>query len=607
MQPDSHTERELTVFGLRTLCPDEADATPLSTAQRRLLERLALSAPRTVRLESLIDALWEGEPPRHARATIQNQVSRLRAQGGDDLIRTTADGYALGIGTDARRFREASEHAEQLLDAGDAAAAFAVADAALPLWTGTPFAALDHVDTARAARRALTASAKAAENTRLAAAIMLGRAGWALHEAESLAGSSPHDERRQALLARALALAGRRGDALAAIAAARRRLRIELGIDAGPLLAAAEYEILHPEAPRVGARRLPFVGREDEVRTILASLARDGVVRVHGEPGGGVSRVLGEVATHLRRVGVRLAEVDAREHLDSAVGLLRAVIDAAGIGDSADLVTGFPATAARAAQTAPLAIIVDDADAAGPSALHALEEAARQPRVVVLLGGHAFSAASDATDVALGPLSRAAVTHLAAEAAQGPVDAAQIDRLCAYTGGNALALSILLASGFHDPETLHDDDDAGIAPRLAALVAELLRGLDPATIALVERAAVAGDGYPLALLCDPADMPEHLVTTGAQGGLAFRHGNLREIVYQALPPARREELHAELGRSARAAGAPAALYARHLLAAGTLAHKEARAACRAAASDAARLGADADAQAWLTATEQPIG
>ena len=597
--------RELTVFGLSALDTGASDPVPLSTAQRRLLERLALSAPRTVRLESLIDALWEGEPPRHARATIQNQVSRLRAQGGDDLIRTTADGYSLGVGTDARRFRDASEHAEQLLDAGDAPSAFAVADAVLPLWTGTPFAALDHIDTARAARRALTASAKAAENTRLAAAIMLGRAGWALYEAESLAGSSPHDERRQALLARALALAGRRGDALAAIAAARRRLRIELGIDAGPLLAAAEYEILHPEAPRIGTRTLTFVGREEEVRIVLASLARDGVVQVRGEPGAGVTRVLGEVATHLRRVGVRLAEIDAREHLDSAVGLLRAVADAAGFPAAPqDLVAGFPEVAARAAEAGPLAIVVDDADAAGPSALHALAEAARQPHVLVLLGGHTFSAASGVTDVTLRPLARAAVARLAAEAAHGPVDAAQVDRLCAYTGGNALALSILLASGFHDPQSLHDDDDAaGIAPRLAALVTELLRGLDAATIALVERAAVAGDGYPLALLCDPAEMPGHLVTAGAHGGVAFRHGNLREIVYQALAPARREELHAELGRSARAAGAPAALYARHLLAAGTLAHEEARAACRAAASDATGLGAAADAQAWLAAAD----
>ncbi|MDZ7733640.1 MAG: winged helix-turn-helix domain-containing protein [Acidimicrobiia bacterium] len=75
----------------------------LSQLQRRLVARLALSSPGGVSAERMIDDLWPDDPPRTARAALQNQVSRIRGRVGDGVIETTAAGYRLGARTDVDR------------------------------------------------------------------------------------------------------------------------------------------------------------------------------------------------------------------------------------------------------------------------------------------------------------------------------------------------------------------------------------------------------------------------------------------------------------------------------------------------------------------------
>jgi DNA-binding SARP family transcriptional activator len=574
--------------------------------QRRILERLALSAGRPVRLEQLIDAAWDTGPPRHARAAIQNQISRMRALWGEHVIETTTVGYVLGVTTDAALLQELSSRAEVLLEQGDLHEAYALSDSIVPFWEGLPFPDIEHVDGVTAMRAALSASYRSAEDTRLAAGIALGRSGWAVYEAERLVGEAPHDERRQAMRARALALAGRRGDALAAIATARRRLRADLGIDAGPLLMAVEGEILQPRAPAASRTALRFAGHERELRVALAGLARGAVVRVHGEPGSGVTRMLTEIGAHLRSLGVRTVMVDAAEHLDSAVGVLQAVAEEARleVNTSQGLIASFPLAAARAAEVPPLAILIDNADAVGPSAWGALL-AAVGARMMLVLGGHSFDARdgdSATVDVPLGPLDRAAVARLTASGVTGPLTAEAIDRLHAYSGGNPLVLEILLSAGPGAPEAAFHNSEGDTAARLSTFATHLTQDLDPADRAIVVRAAVAGDGYPVDALEDGirlASLPRALVTITADRHLRFRHGALRDAVYFSIPPARREELHLEHGRAVLHRGAPAAIAAHHLLAAGALAGDDAVQACRAAAREAAHVGAHADAVWWL--------
>lgn len=235
---------------------------PLSATQRRILARLALGAPAPVPVERIAEAVWERDAPRQFRQAIQNQVSRLRGAWGEGIVVTSPGGYALGCETDARHLAALARRAEELLDRGDAAAASDAAEAAIALWRGRPYTDIEHLPEIASAERGLQAALRGAEDLRLEAAIRLGRPVWAAIEAERLHAADPLDERRQALRVRALLLAGRRGEALAAANTARRRLRDELGVVPGPWLAAAEAEALGATAS-AAAGPYPVVAAAD--------------------------------------------------------------------------------------------------------------------------------------------------------------------------------------------------------------------------------------------------------------------------------------------------------------------------------------------------------
>lgn len=584
------------------------DGPALSLAQRRLLERLALAAPSPVGLDELADAIWEREPPAQARATIQNQISRIRSGWGKEVVHTLSDGYALGVPTDAARLRDLSARTEILLEDGDARTAFELADAALRLWDGQPYASIEHVAGVGVARRALAASGTAIENTRLAAGIALGRSGWAAHEAERLVGEAPHDERRLALHARALALAGRRGDALAALAAARRRLRTDLGIEAGPLLLDAEEQIV---SPRIGISRRrrwgTFVGRAVELRSVLTGVAARRVIAVHGETGAGVTRLLDEARGQLSGLGVRVIAVSALEHLDSATGILGDILDELGVGVSGgeSPVPRFVDAVAKATVAAPICLLIDDAHELGRTAAGALRAAAERESVMLILGGHRSGWWQEGdVDVTLSGLDRDAIARLLLWLPLKEVTTELIDHLHARTGGNPLALALILDSSAEDPRELLVAAPAGIG----MLAQRLLDGLGPDAAQLVVRAAVAGDGYAVsALVRDGVELPGEVLEETAEGTVRFRHEVLREVVLGNIPPAHREELHLELGRAARAADAAPAIVARHLHAAAPLVPEEAAAACREAAAAASAEGAHADAVDWLEQADRIAG
>lgn len=544
-------EFALSVFGPPrfTERAGRSDREPTLT-QRRLLERLALTPGEAVPLERLIDAVWDDDPPRHARAAVQNQISRIRAAWGDDVVLTASTGYTLGVTTDAQRLHELSARAEVLLEDGDARAAFDLAESLLPLWVGRPFTAIEHVEGVAAIRRGLSASCKGAENTRLAAGIALGRSAWAVAEGERLVAETPLDERRQAMLARALAIAGRRGDALAALAAARRLVRRELGIEPGPLLVDAEAEIRGGAPGRAADVSLPFTGRTQLVRTALKTLAAVGLARLTGEPGAGITRLLDELAARLTELGVRVVRADASDHVDSADGLLRDVREQLGAGDGP-----FGTALAEAARARPFTILVDDAHALGPAARAVLADASESPGVSAVLAGHGDDwADGDDAVIAVPPLGVADVAEILRRLGRehdGPSDAEGVHADC---GGNPLVLAALLATEDRRGESLGD------------LARTLLVGLDRGERDLVEFAAVAGDDVAIEAGALPA-----MLTAAGDGRIAFRHRALRELVYRDLPPARREELHLQAAERAVAAGAPASVVARHRLAAGPLA------------------------------------
>lgn len=258
----------------------------MTATQRKILARLALAGSATVSIPQLTEAIWETAPPPNARAAIQNQISRLRAAWGTELVVTTRSGYGLGCATDADQLIALTRQAEQLLAAGDAPAAFEAAETAIMLWRGRPYADIEHLPEVVTTERSLQVALRGAEDLRLEAALQLGRPVWAAIEAERLYAADPLDERRQALRVRAMLRAGRRGEALAAANAARRRLRDELGVMPGPWLAAAEAEALgaaqgptaastagpYPIADAGTRGSIPGTDFEEGVRGALAGL-----------------------------------------------------------------------------------------------------------------------------------------------------------------------------------------------------------------------------------------------------------------------------------------------------------------------------------------------
>lgn len=131
---------------------------------RALLVTLLLQPGHTVSLDSLQEALWDGEPPRSAVANIRTHVSALRAALTDPAQLVGRDGgYALLTSVDScdhLRFLDASAAGRAALLTGDADRAIRLLDSALALWDGDRaavgiprygplFGALAHLDEER--------------------------------------------------------------------------------------------------------------------------------------------------------------------------------------------------------------------------------------------------------------------------------------------------------------------------------------------------------------------------------------------------------------------------------------------------------------------------
>jgi DNA-binding SARP family transcriptional activator len=99
---------------------------------RALLALLALDAGRVVPAASLIDRLWDGDPPEGARSALQSMISRLRGVLGTSIESHPA-GYRLAVDrdqVDALAFEELAGQGSRALAGGDPARASAIRTAA---------------------------------------------------------------------------------------------------------------------------------------------------------------------------------------------------------------------------------------------------------------------------------------------------------------------------------------------------------------------------------------------------------------------------------------------------------------------------------------------
>src|SRR4249919_2030894 len=132
----------------RVLGPVEAIGPdgPLATGGRRqrlLLAHLLVRANQLVTTDSLIDLLWDEEPPEGARNALQVSISRLRRALGA-RIETRESGYAVRVESgelDLSRFEELVRDGRALVDADPQDAADTLREA-LDIWRGPAFADL---------------------------------------------------------------------------------------------------------------------------------------------------------------------------------------------------------------------------------------------------------------------------------------------------------------------------------------------------------------------------------------------------------------------------------------------------------------------------------
>lgn len=291
---------------------------------RRVLAALALEAGRVVPAAGLAAAVWD-DPPATAREQVQNAAGALRRLGVP--VARTETGFVLEPGQsllDVREFARLRTTAEAVDDPGEARRLLGLA---LELWRGPVALGGLRGRIFEAAALRLAEERLDCVERALAADLALGRHAESCAELAALTAEHPLRERLAELRMLAPYRSGRRAEALAVFARARRRLAEETGLDPRRELVALHAAILADTvAPRgpVGPggaggstpAQLPavpaaFIGRETEAERLREGL-RDGggaVCVVTGAAG------IGKTALDRRlekdRLRLRIEEVDA--------------------------------------------------------------------------------------------------------------------------------------------------------------------------------------------------------------------------------------------------------------------------------------------------------
>jgi DNA-binding SARP family transcriptional activator len=270
--------------------------------QRAVLGLLALHPNAALHRDTIIEALWEGDPPASSVKMVQAYVGHLRRQLDPGRPPRDNDGFLVSAGTryrlqaDADRldliaFGQLAERAQAARSSGDAVSACAAYAEALGLWQDEPLADLGllsaHPAVIGLARRRSSVVSDFAET-----AIAAGLPDRALPHLQALAERDPLDERAHGWLMIALAGTGQQAAALSVYDRLRRRLDEQLGVRPGNALMQAHARVLRQDVPSVSPdpvrlvvrtaaaplRQLPggpsvFVGREREHGALL-SLAK---------------------------------------------------------------------------------------------------------------------------------------------------------------------------------------------------------------------------------------------------------------------------------------------------------------------------------------------
>lgn len=597
---------------------------------RRLATILAANAGARVSSDLLIDHLWSTSLPENPRQALNVVLSRLRSALGDasDRLRADRDGYCLLVDAiDIDLFVEAFERARPLT--GDEACA--ALGAALELWTDEPFADEADSEMLHGRRAKLTELHWFAVTRRTELLIESGDPDSAAAVSAPLVGQGAVRERLVIAHARALALSGRKSEALAVIAAATSELRSVHGLEPSQALVVAEHEILDGAvelgAVDVRARRPAtefFVGRQRELQS-LAAVRPGRSISLVAEAGMGKSALLDHHLSERDRSHFVRVDVSRRPErpLDSVARLCLDLMARAGINslDGVDvefraalsricpeyatarsvaltrdsLVDDLARFIERAADAAVL--IIDDAHWLDGGSVDVFARLVARGRVAIIfglrptddpgcrslvgigappaIGGADDELATRCVAHWLEPITRDDVSVLARSILGRSISEVRVDSLLAASGGNALFIRLLLDRWADGGAT-----DTELPSSVLVAVSERLAGLSGAALETLDIAATIGPRFELHSIRQLRPNADADLEAAAEAGVVvvdssadigtFLHALVADVCYQLLAPARRLALHDQVGRTLEFGGAAAPYYARHYVEAASL-------------------------------------
>jgi len=312
---------ELLALGPLELWHDQRQYELGSLKERCVLAVLVHARGEPVTADTLMDRVWDGEPPPTALDTLHSYLSRLRGRlrraVGDDRARVwkpSARLYQLRADPediDLLRFQRLRSDAVTAAARGERPLAIGLLRTAEALWRSEPLAEFTDSSWARSARARLIEDHRRVREERIGLEMELGRHADLVGELRELASQNPLAQQVIGSLMLVLYRSGRHDEALAVYRNTRERLHETQGIEPTAELQQLHLRMLEQDRDLLRTdtapsdpvplseprnclpRDLPdFTGRAGELRILLSgSAAGDGrttalpVTVIHGMPG----------------------------------------------------------------------------------------------------------------------------------------------------------------------------------------------------------------------------------------------------------------------------------------------------------------------------------
>ncbi|MFF3311532.1 BTAD domain-containing putative transcriptional regulator [Streptomyces sp. NPDC002952] len=238
-----------------------AEGVALAPKIRTVLAMLLVHADQVVPIHAFMRELWRERPPATGLRTLQTYILNCRkivsqltgcsaAYVAREILVTGAGGYGLRshhVRLDWSEFQRLKNLGTKALEVGDTTAGIDALDAALGLWRGDALVDAPAGPVLDAKRRFFEESRLDAIAVRADAQIKAGMHQRAVTQLAAVTREHALHEGLHAQYVRALALGGRRAEALGVLRTLRTRLVSEIGIEPGAPLRELQLAILKSE------------------------------------------------------------------------------------------------------------------------------------------------------------------------------------------------------------------------------------------------------------------------------------------------------------------------------------------------------------------------